>query len=211
MERHPEARCQITLLTSGRGGAEAKPERSPCHLQPSLEVTVMLSTIRDTESEHVPRCGAETAEGVAERSEKNMGPGKMGEGPWQVSLSLRRRQGRSSLTTYSGRCLTQRSVCAIIGLEVLMVFFFCREENPLVTNEPHVAACGEVAVHGEPPFRRMLLHPAYFVLSLGLTRRPRTAACGVKLRRGYRRNRRRRRSFHQARRQCLYQVFRVQA
>jgi len=41
----------------------------------------MLSTIRDTESEHVPRCGAETAEGVAERSEKNMGPGKMGEGP----------------------------------------------------------------------------------------------------------------------------------
>lgn len=53
-----------------------------------------------------------------------------------------------------------------------MVFFFCREENPLVANEPHVAACGKVAVHGEPPFRRMQLHPAYFVLSLGLTRRP---------------------------------------
>jgi len=63
-----------------------------------------------------------------------------------------------------------------------MVFFFCCEEDPLVTNEPHVAACGEVAVHGKPPFRRMLLHPAYFVLSLGLTRRPRIAACGVKLR-----------------------------
>ena len=43
------------------------------------------------------RCGAETAEGVAERSErsgKNMGPGKF-EG--RASLKI------SSLTTYSGR------------------------------------------------------------------------------------------------------------
>jgi len=43
-----------------------------------------------------------------------------------------------------------------------MIFFFCREENPLVTNEPHIATRGIVAVHGEPPFCRVLLRPAFY-------------------------------------------------
>lgn len=43
-----------------------------------------------------------------------------------------------------------------------MVFFFCCEENPLVTNEPHVTAGSVVAFHGIPPFCRVLAHPALF-------------------------------------------------
>ena len=53
-----------------------------------------------------------------------------------------------------------------------MVFFFCREENPLVTNEPHVAACGGVAVHGEPPFCQMVAPIWLFYLSEALIAAP---------------------------------------
>ena len=49
-----------------------------------------------------------------------------------------------------------------------MVFFFCREENPLVSNEPHVAAISVVAFHGNL-LSAGRWHARLFYLSLGLT------------------------------------------
>ena len=43
-----------------------------------------------------------------------------------------------------------------------MVFFFRCEENPLVTNETHVAASGVVAFHGNSSFLQGANTPCFF-------------------------------------------------